>query len=186
MRQSQVSLNGGSMSLHAVKTSAYSGYHFVSGTIWCKTIIKVDSSHLSWTIDGQFKASSAVGAWPSMWLDGTQTWPPESDIFEFKGNSYCWQNTFITSSTVYTKQTYVSNSYGAWHHYKIWMNRVDSSNVTIDYYVDGTWTKRDTANFSGKPMWLIIDMQTEGSSGSPAVFTDKYLYGGTIEIGYSN
>ncbi len=184
MKQSQVFLNGSSMELRATKTTAYPGYNFVSGTIWAKAIIKVDDEHPNWTIDGQFKASAAVGAWPAMWLDGTQTWPPEIDIMEFKGTSYVWQNTFITSSQVYTKTTYVNNPIGAWHRYKIWMNRVDSTNVTIDYYVDGTWTKRDTANFTGKPMWLIVDMQTEGSSGSPAQFTEKSLLGGTIEVGY--
>ena len=185
MRQSQVFLNGSSMELRATRSSAFPGYNFVSGTIWAKSIITVDDEHVSWTIDGQFRASAAVGAWPAMWLDGTQSWPPEIDIMEFKGNSYCWQNTFITSSQVYSKTTYVNNPYGAWHRYKIWMNRVDSTNVTIDYYIDGTWTKRDVANFTGKPLWLIVDMQTEGSSGSPAQFNEKSLYGGSIEVGYS-
>jgi hypothetical protein len=103
---------------------------------------------------------------------------------EFKGSSTCWQNTFRTSSDVSTKTTVVNDPYGSWHHYKAWINRVSSTDVTIDYYIDGTWTARHTANFTGKPMWLIIDFQTEGSSGSPAAFTDKYLYGGTIEVGY--
>ena len=173
------------MSLHAQPTSANPGYRFKSGTIWCKTIVTVDSSHINWTIDGQFKCSTAPGCWPAMWLDGTQTWPPESDIMEFKGNTTCWQNTFRSSSDVSTKTTAVSNPLTTWHHYKAWINRVDATNVTIDYYIDGNWTARHTANFSGKPMWLIIDFQTEGSSGT-ATWTDKWMYGGTIEVGYAS
>jgi hypothetical protein len=64
------------------------------------------------------------------------------------------------------------------------MNRVDSTYVTIDYYIDGNWKARDTADFTGKPMNLIIDLQTEGSSGT-AYFNDSYLTGGSIEIGYT-
>jgi hypothetical protein len=185
MLQAQVALSGSSMTLHAQPTSTNAGYRFKSGTIWCKSIVQVDTSHINWTIDGQFKCSTAPGCWPAMWLDGTQTWPPESDIMEFKGNTTCWQNTFRTSSDVSTKTTVVTDPLGTWHHYKAWINRVDATNVTIDYYIDGVWTDRHTANFSGKPMWLIIDFQTEGSSGT-ATWTDKWMYGGTIEVGYSS
>jgi hypothetical protein len=78
----------------------------------------------------------------------------------------------------------VNDPYGTSHTYKIWMNRVDSTNVTIDYYIDGNWKARDTADFTGKDMWLIIDFQTEGSSGT-AYFNDSYLTGGGIHIGYT-
>jgi hypothetical protein len=103
---------------------------------------------------------------------------------EFKGNANCWQNTFQTSGQCTSHVSGVNDPYGTWHTYKIWMSRVDSTYVTIDYYIDGNWKARDTADFTGKPMWLIIDLQTEGSSGT-AYFNDSYLTGGSIEIGYT-
>lgn len=176
---------GSTLTLHAQRSSAHSGYNFVSGTIYCQDQILCDANHINWTIDGEFKCSTAAGCWPAMWCDGAWTWPPETDIMEFKGSATVWQNTFITSSQVYSHTKTVSYPLDNWHHFKIWMSRVDDTNVTIDYYIDGTWQARDTANFSGKPMWLIIDFQTEGSSGT-ATWNDKYVYSDSIEVGYSS
>jgi hypothetical protein len=184
MNSSQVSLNGSSMALHATRSSANSGYSYLSGTIYGKTQIVVDSQHVNWTVTGTFEADPESGSWPAMWLCYAYGWPPESDIMEFKGSDYVWQNTFLCNQQCTSHETYVSNPYSSWHTYKIWMNYVDSTNVTIDYYVDGTWEARDTADFTGKAMNLIIDLQTDGSSGT-AYFNDTYLNSSAIEVGYS-
>ena len=184
MYSSQVNMQGGWMQMHAQRGGAPSGYAFKSGTIYNKTQIVVDDQHLNWTIQGSFQADPQSGSWPAMWLCYAYGWPPESDIMEFKGNANCWQNTFQTSGQCTSHVSGVNDPYGTWHTYKIWMSRVDSTYVTIDYYIDGNWKARDTADFTGKPMWLIIDLQTEGSSGT-AYFNDSYLTGGSIEIGYT-
>ena len=184
MYSSQVNMQGGWMQLHAQRGGAPSGFNFSSGTIYCKTQIVVDDQHLNWTIQGSFQADPESGSWPAMWLCYAYGWPPESDIMEFKGDANCWQNTFQTSGQCTSHVSGVNDPYGSWHTYKIWMNRVDSTYVTIDYYIDGNWKARDTADFTGKPMNLIIDLQTEGSSGT-AYFNDSYLTGGSIEIGYT-
>jgi hypothetical protein len=184
MNSSQVNLQGGWMQLHAQRWGAPSGYNFSSGTIYCKTQIVVDDQHLNWTIQGTFNADPQSGSWPAMWLCYAYGWPPESDIMEFKGNANCWQNTFQTSGQTTSHVNWVNDPLNTSHTYKIWINRVDSTYVTIDYYIDGNWKARDTADFTGKPMNLIIDLQTEGSSGT-AYFNDSYLTGGSIEIGYT-
>ncbi len=184
MSSSQVNLQGGWMQMHAQKSGAPSGYNFLSGTIYCKTQVVVDDQHLNWTIDGAFNADPQSGSWPALWLCYAYGWPPECDIMEFKGNANCWQNTFQTSGQTTSHVNWVNDPYGTSHRYKIWMNRVDSTWVTIDYYIDGNWKARDSADFTSKPMWLIIDLQTEGSSGT-ASFNDTYLTGGSIEIGYT-
>jgi hypothetical protein len=184
MYSSQVNLQGSWMQIHAQRSGAPSGYNFKSGTIYYKNKIRVDDQHLNWTIEGSFKADPQSGSWPAMWLCYAYGWPPESDIMEFKGSSYCWQNTFQSSGSVTEHVSWVSDPYGTSHTYKIWMSRVDSTYVNIDYYIDGNWKARDKADFTGKDMWLIIDFQTEGSSGT-AYFNDSYLTGGGIHIGYT-
>jgi hypothetical protein len=186
MLSSQVSLAGSSMSLHAQSTTAYSGYRFKSGTITAKQKVTCNSTTNYWFLEGYFKCSTVSGSWPAFWLCGAWTWPPEADIMEFKGTSYCWQNTFTGNSwsnqVVSAKTNYVSDAYGTWHKYRLDITYKSSTYVYLDYYIDGTWKKRDLGDFTGKPMYIIIDFQTDGSSGY-ATWTDKYLYGGAISIG---
>lgn len=128
---------------------------------------------------------TARGTWPAFWLTGVNSWPPESDIMEFKGNSTCWQNTYDGGWE--EKLTSVSNA-GNWHTYKAWITKVNNTDVDIHYYIDGVWkaVHRGT-NFVNKPMWLIINMQMEGSSGSPGpggntIYKTKNPYVGRTRI----
>ena len=146
--------------------SPYLAIHYHSGAIHAKEQILINDEYPNYEVKGEFKVPTATGTWPAFWLTGAWTWPPESDIMEFKGNSVNWQNTFRTSSDVSTITSTVSNA-GNWHEYRVWISKVDNTNVSIHYYIDGNWKGMHTANFVGKPLWLIINMQMEGSSGSP-------------------
>ena len=52
------------------------------------------TSSRSYEVRGEFQAPSARGTWPAFWLTGATSWPPESDILEFKGDSRNWFNTY--------------------------------------------------------------------------------------------
>ncbi|HEX6426652.1 MAG TPA: glycoside hydrolase, partial [Niastella sp.] len=73
-------------------------YH--SGAINTKFRVLVNDQFPNYEIKGDFQAPSVRGSWPAFWLTGVNSWPPESDIMEFKGNTNNWQNTFRTSSDV--------------------------------------------------------------------------------------
>jgi galactan endo-beta-1,3-galactanase len=155
-------------------------YH--SGAINAKFHVLVNDQFPNYEIRGEFQAPSVKGSWPAFWLTGVNSWPPESDILEFKGNSNNWQNTFRTSSDVSSIVTNVSSP-GSWHQYRIWMQKSTATDVIIHYYIDGTWKGQHTANFVGKPMYIIINMQMEGSSGSPGPTADTYFRARNIYVG---
>ncbi|TFK71892.1 endo-beta-1,3-galactanase [Pluteus cervinus] len=139
---------------------------YSSGAIHAKHQVNVTRDH-SYTISGDFSASTTKGTWPAFW-QYVNGWPPESDIGEWKGTNDNWFNTFNTSSAV--KSDLVAwPSDLSFHSLKAVLtaqpNNVD---VKFDYYMDNTLRATHTGSgFVGKPMWLIINLQMEGSSGSP-------------------
>ncbi len=144
----------------------YLAINYHSGAIHAKHQVLINDQYPNYEVKGEFQVPTATGTWPAFWLSGAWTWPPESDIMEFKGNSVNWQNTFRAWNDVSTIQTSVYSP-GSWHEYRVWISKADDTNVSIHYYIDGSWKGMHTGNFVGKPMWLIINMQMEGSSGSP-------------------
>jgi hypothetical protein len=111
------------------------------------------------------------------------SWPPESDILEFKGNSNNWFNTFRTSSDVDSTVIGVSAP-GDWHGYRAWITKVSATDVDIHYYLDGVWKAVHHARgFVGKPMWIIINLQMEGSSGSPGPASDTFYRARNVYVG---
>lgn len=139
-------------------------YH--SGAVHAKDQVLVNNQFPNWEVRGEFQAPSNRGTWPAFWLTGTRSWPPESDILEFKGSATNWFNTFRTANDVSSTKINVANP-GAWHEYRAWITKVSATDVDIHYYIDGAWKGVHRANFVGKPMWVIINMQMEGSSGAP-------------------
>jgi galactan endo-beta-1,3-galactanase len=155
-------------------------YH--SGACHAKKQILVNDQYPNYEIKGEFQVPTVKGTWPAFWLSGAWSWPPESDIMEFKGNSTNWQNTFRAWNDVSTTTSYVSGA-GNWHQYRVWISKANSSDVNIHYYIDGSWKGMHTANFVGKPMWLIINMQMEGSSGSPGPSYTTTLKAKNVYVG---
>jgi galactan endo-beta-1,3-galactanase len=75
------------------------------------------------------------------------------------------------------------SSPGVWHGYRVWITKVSATDVEIHYYLDGTWRAAHRANFVGKPLWLIINLQMEGSSGAPGPESDTFYAARNVYVG---
>ena len=166
-------------------------YH--SGAIHGKTQVLVNDTYDAWELSGDFKAPITTGTWPAFWITGANSWPPESDILEFKGNNVCWQNTADgpdwTNVSWETTKTTVADALTNWHNYKVVMTRLKTrtgawtNNVKCEYYIDGVLKGTHTGtNFVNQPFNIIINLQMEGSSGSPGPLTDTYYYAKNIIV----
>jgi beta-glucanase (GH16 family) len=154
-------------------------YH--SAAIHAKNQIVVNDTYPSYEIRGEFQAPSARGTWPAFWITGANSWPPESDILEFKGDARNWFNTYDGG---WDNTIVPVSSPGSWHEYRIWMNKISATDVEIHYYLDGVWKARHVgSNFVGKPMNLIINLQMEGASGSPGPTTDTHFRARNVYVG---
>lgn len=188
-----VMVNSGALTLEATHitwdegtstSSPHLAIHYHSGAIHAKQQVVVTDQFPNYEVKGEFQAPATRGAWPAFWLTGVNTWPPESDILEFKGDGRNWFNTFRSSSDVSSTAVSVSNPGGTWHQYRAWIAKANATDVTIDYYVDGVWQARHSAtDFVGKPMWLIINLQMEGSSGSPGPTSDTSFMARNVYMG---
>ncbi|GAB2887891.1 glycoside hydrolase family 16 protein [Streptomyces mayteni] len=156
-------------------------YH--SGAVHTRHRITVTEQFPEYEVGGEFQVPSAPGTWPAFWLNGVDSWPPESDIVEFMGDNRNWFNTWRTESDVQRTIVPVSSP-GAWHRYHVWITKANNTDVDIDYYLDGTWmaTHRGTG-FVGKPMVLICNLQMEGPSGSSGPTTDTHYRARNVSIG---
>lgn len=157
-------------------------YH--SGAIHSKLRLRVTDRFPQWEVKGEFQAPSARGTWPAFWLTGANSWPPESDILEYKGDA---RNHFNTYDGGWESTVVPVSDPGAWHTYRAWIAKAGTNDVTIDYYLDGTWVGRHRgANFVDAPMPIIVNLQMEGSSGSPGPSGDTYFRARNIYVGRSN
>jgi hypothetical protein len=159
----------------------YLPIHYHSGAIYAKDQILVNDTYPDYELRGEFQAPSAPGTWPAFWITGANSWPPESDILEYKGDARNWFNTYTGS----WQNTIVSvSSPGGWHQYRIWMTKTSATDVDIHYYLDGTWKAvHKGSNFVGKPMWLIINLQMEGSSGGSGPAGDTLYSARNVYLG---
>lgn len=154
-------------------------YH--SGAVHAKTHVLVNEQYPNYEVRGDFQAPSARGTWPALWLTGVDHWPPESDVLEFKGDDRNWFNTFRTSSDIDSTVVGVGTPQ-AWHQYRAWITKVNATDVDVHYYLDEQWKAVHHARgYVGKPLWLIVNLQMEGSSGSPGptgetVYRARNLY----------
>jgi hypothetical protein len=192
MYKSNISLSGGVLTLRATRITANEGnsaspphlpirYH--SGAVHAKTIVLVNDSFPNWEVRGEFQAPTMNGAWPAFWLNGVNTWPPESDILEFMaGDTVNWQNTWRTQNDVSRTLTKIPTA-GEWHRYGVWITKESATDVNIHYYIDGNWIAVHRANFVDKPLHVIINLQMEGSGGTPGPTADTYYRARNIYIG---
>ncbi|MDO6423869.1 cellulase family glycosylhydrolase [Saccharophagus degradans] len=158
-------------------------YH--SGAVHAKSQVLVSDQYPDWEVRGEFQAPTSKGTWPAFWLTGAWTWPPELDILEFKGSTTNWFNTFRSASDVSTTKVSV-DSPNNWHQYRAWITKVNATDVDVHYYIDGKWHAVHRASgFVGKPMWVIINLQMEGSSGAFESNSDTYFRARNLYIGRS-
>lgn len=158
--------------------------HYHSGAVHAKQQVLVNDQFPNWEVKGEFQAPSARGTWPAFWLTGANTWPPESDILEYKGDRRNWFNTYRNASGGWSNTIVNVSDPGAWHGYRAWITKVNSTDVDIHYYLDGSWVGQHRgAGFVGQPMWLIINLQMEGSSGSPGPTSTTYYRARNLYVG---
>ncbi|KAF2094795.1 hypothetical protein NA57DRAFT_79966 [Rhizodiscina lignyota] len=178
MDSSHVTLNTGSNSV--TLTSVYttglgtvtSGgstiqLHYKSGTIYAKPTFTVAAGG-GYDISASFIAPTIKGTWPAFWLTAVSGWPPEIDIAEWKGDGLISFNTFNTSTVVKADDVAYPNP-SSTHTVKAEVRaESDGSTVKVNFYLDGVLqTTQFGADYIGKAMYLIVDFQMEGSSGSP-------------------
>ncbi|WP_328996221.1 family 16 glycosylhydrolase [Kribbella sp. NBC_01245] len=178
LKASRISWNEGNSS-----KDPYLPIRYHSGAIHSKLRLTVNDQFPDWEVKGDFQAPSARGTWPAFWVTGANSWPPESDILEYKGDARNWFNTYDGGweNTIVS----VSNP-GAWHTYRAWITKVSATDVDIHYYLDGNWVGRHRgSNFVGKPMHIILNLQMEGASGSGPT-TDTHYRARNIYVGRTN
>lgn len=157
--------------------------HYHSAAIHSKDRVTVSDEFPQWEIRGEFQAPSAPGTWPAFWITGANSWPPESDILEYKGDDRNWFNTYDGS---WDSTEVAVGDPGAWHEYRIWMAKTSDADVEIHYYLDGTWKAAHTgSNFVGQPMHVIVNLQMEGSSGSSGPGGDTHFSARNVYVGRS-
>lgn len=180
MKQSQVSI------IHNAYLQLQSDYtgpqadnpdiSYNSGTIYAK-------QHFTVSADGglDFKANFVApvqeGTWPAFWLDGVNSWPPEIDLAEWKGDGKISFNTFNTSSEVAAHDATYPSPTTAWRTVLVELRpESDGSTLKIDFYLDGTlMTTQYGKGMVGEPFWMIIDYQMLGSSGSTGPTETTYF-----------
>lgn len=168
----------GTLTLEATYTGA-SKYAYNSGTVYAKQHFTVaKSGGLDFTAD--FIAPVAKGTWPAFWLNGVNSWPPEVDIAEWKGTGDISFNTFNTSSAVQALNVNYPNP-TAFHTVLAQLRDENGSDVRVSFYLDGKLiTTQYAKGLVGQPLELIIDLQMEGSSGSPgptgSMFALSFFY----------
>ncbi|KIY70840.1 glycoside hydrolase family 16 protein [Cylindrobasidium torrendii FP15055 ss-10] len=175
MAASQIKTGSGTLTLVASPTSNPSpptssadphlAIKYASGAVHAKEQITVTDAN-SYSVYGEFSAPTAVGTWPAFWLTAVSGWPPEVDIGEWKGTAENWYNTFNTSSVVATTRVAWPTDL-SFHSLEARLTAA-GSDVKIDFYMDDTFKATQYGKgFAGAAMWLIINLQMEGSSGSP-------------------
>ncbi len=179
-KHSHIYLHDSVLVLEAVPAKRQGPIHYHSGTVYAKKAILINDQYPIWKFQADVKADSLRGTWPAFWLTGTHSWPPESDIMEYKGNDTCWQNTYTGRWQVHLTKVLLP---GNWHNYKAIITKTDSADVEIKYYIDGRLTSTNRADFVGKPMWIILDYQMEGSSGSPGPKDTTYMKVKDVYVG---
>lgn len=165
MKESQVTVEAGTLTLNATYTGE-SDYKYDSGTVFAKQQFTVEKSGgLDFSAD--FLAPVETGTWPAFWLNGVNSWPPEIDIAEWKGTGDISFNTFNASDEVAAMDVdYPSPS--DFHTVLAELRDENGSDVSINFHLDGSLvTTQYAGGLVGQPLNLIIDLQMEGSSGSP-------------------
>lgn len=191
MYKKQITLQNGVLQLKATpvrkeegksKLDPYLNIRYQSGAVHAKHQITITKEYPTYVVSGEFKAPIAPGTWPAFWLTAVNSWPPETDILEFKGDDVNWQNTFITPKTVTTIKKNIPDAHDNWHTYTAVLQRVDENRTRITYYIDKEKMGTHDSNFTNKPLWLIVNLQMEGSSGPKGPTTETSFYARKITI----
>ncbi len=162
--------------------------HYLAGAVHARRHITIGRG-TTVELAGEFRAPVARGTWPAFWLTAVDGWPPEVDLAEWKGSGKISFNTFNTSSQVAARDVAYPQS-DRFHAIRCVLWDENGRDVGVRFYMDGALvTTQVGRGFTGKAMYLwvvlssvscwvvgrvthlcrnrIINLQMEGSSGSP-------------------
>ncbi|OTA93255.1 glycoside hydrolase family 16 protein [Hypoxylon sp. CO27-5] len=190
MDKNQVKFSDGMLTLTAKKVTGQKDathggktikINYLSGAINAKEHFNVSRGG-GYDFSGEFKATTTKGTWPAFWLTAVDGWPPEIDMAEWKGSGKISFNTFNTSSVLSWKDVTYPNP-DQFHSIKCEIRDINQRDVSVKFYMDGSLvTTQVGGNFFGKPMYLIINLQMEGSSGSPGPSSDTLYQVRNLEV----
>ncbi|KAF5242266.1 hypothetical protein FANTH_8714 [Fusarium anthophilum] len=140
--------------------------HYLSGAIHAKSTFTVSAGG-GYDISAEFIAPVDRGTWPAFWLNAASGWPPEIDIAEWKGSGKISFNTFNTSDEVTALDRDYPNP-EEWHSVRAELRDENGHDVRVKFFLDGVeQTTQYGRDYIGAGLRLIVNYQTEGSSGSP-------------------
>lgn len=153
-----------------------SDYAYTSGTVYAKQHFTVEADG-GLDFQANFVAPVEEGCWPAFWLDGVNSWPPEIDLAEWKGDGKISFNTFNTSSVVAAQDYTYSTPTTAWHTILVELRAEDDgSTLKASFYInDELFTTQYGDAMVGEPFYMIIDYQMLGSSGSSGPTDTTYF-----------
>ena len=172
MVSSQCQPNAGGYIFTAQKSTAHSGYSYISGTCYDSQAFTVNSG--THGVQAYIAAPTMTGAWPAFWLTTEGAWTGEMDVAEWKGNGNATQNTYSSNGTWQTSSHSANHTY-----FKVVVSPKNSTDATVQYYINGSLTATHTGGgFMGKSFWIIFDLQTGGSSGTPTFTSCQMSFNG--------
>ncbi|OHF01827.1 glycoside hydrolase family 16 [Colletotrichum orchidophilum] len=154
---------------------------YLSGAIHAKEYFTVAPGG-GYDFRGEVRAPTRKGTWPALWTTAVHGWPPEVDMAEWKGTGKISFNTFNTSSIVASKDVPYPSPWN-FHAIKCEMRDLNGKDVQSKFYLDGNLiTTQVGAGYVGQAMYLIINLQMEGSSGSPGPANDTIYQVRNFEV----
>ncbi|KAF4499399.1 pectate lyase C [Fusarium agapanthi] len=155
--------------------------HYLSGAIHAKSIFTVSAGG-GYDISAEFVAPVDRGTWPAFWLNAASGWPPEIDVAEWKGSGKISFNTFNTSDEVTALDRDYLNP-EEWHSVRAELRDENGHDVRVKFFLDGVeQTTQYGRDYIGAGLRLIVNYQTEGSSGSPGPTTPTTFQVRNVEV----
>ncbi|CAG7565010.1 unnamed protein product [Fusarium equiseti] len=182
MDEEHVSITDGVLTLTAEpRTDQEDPIHYLSGAIHAKSTFTVAPGG-GYDISAEFIAPVDKGTWPAFWLNAASGWPPEIDIAEWKGSGKISFNTFNTSDEVTALDRDYPNP-EEWHSVRAELRDENGADVRVKFFLDGVeQTTQYGRDYIGAGLRLIVNYQTEGSSGSPGPTTPTTFQVRNVEV----
>jgi beta-glucanase (GH16 family) len=160
MNSTQVAVGNGQLTLTAdyvigqPPTSSGTAINYLSGTVYAQEPYTVMVGG-GYSFSGQFLAPTIKGTWPAFWLTGVDSWPPEIDLAEWKGDGDISFNTCNMNGVWITDNV----SYNSSSFQTLTMDVMDlnGADVQTNFYLNGVLQSTQTGKaMVDKPFWLWV------------------------------